>query len=208
MKSLYIILILAALLLLAGCDSGVEYWIRNDTSHLAWVRMEDSAEIELAPGEAHTFKFSTAREHIFNSNVKREVELWAQGETYQMVYEEDGELRPTDSSEFIMEAGERRTGYLTPNRACFKVVNNSNQTVHRAELRRNKNGEEYVETNLGSIAPGESSYRRVPYATANNNFYYTARITFEDDTELVYGDSNNILSVDEMFLITLNPPSE
>ena len=48
----------------------------------------------------------------------------------------------------------------------------------------------------------------MPYATANNNFYYTARITFEDDTELVYGDSNNILSVDEMFLITLNPPSE
>jgi hypothetical protein len=107
-----------------------------------------------------------------------------------------------------MEAGERRTGYLTPNRACFKVVNNSDKTVRRAELRKHKDGEEYFEANLGSIAPGESSYRRVPYATANNNFYYTARITFEDDTELVYGDSNNILSVDEMFLITLNPPSE
>jgi hypothetical protein len=186
----------------------VEYWVRNDTSHLAWVRMEDSPEIELAPGEAHTFKFSTDREHIFNSNVTREVELWAQGETYQMVYEEDGELRPTESSEFTMEAGERRTGYLTPNRACFKVVNNSNQTVHRAELRKNKNGEEYVETNLGSIAPGESRYHRVPYATSNNNFYYIARITFEDGTELVYGDSSNILGVDEMFLITLNPPSK
>lgn len=208
MKSLHIILILAALLMLAGCDSGVEYWIKNDTSHLAWVRMEDSPEIELGPGEAHTFKFSTAREHIFNSNVTREVELWAQGETYQMVYKEDSELRPTDSSEFTMEAGERRTGYLTPNRACFKVVNNSDKTVRRAELRKHKDGEEYFEANLGSIAPGESSYRRVPYATANDNFYYTARITFEDDTELVYGDSNNILSVDEMFLITLNPPSE
>ena len=208
MKSLHIILILAALLMLAGCDSGVEYWVRNDTSHLAWVRMEDSPEIELAPGEAHTFKFSTDREHIFNSNVTREVELWAQGETYQMVYEEDDELRPTESSEFTMEAGERRTGYLTPNRACFKVVNNSDKTVRRAELRKHKDGEEYFEANLGSIAPGESSYRRVPYATANDNFYYTARITFEDDTELVYGDSSNILGVDEMFLITLNPPSK
>ena len=80
--------------------------------------------------------------------------------------------------------------------------------MHRAELRRNKNGEEYVETNLGSIAPGESRYRRVTYTTANNNSYYTAKITFEDGTEFVYGDSSNVLKVDEMFLITLNPPSK
>ena len=35
-----------------------------------------------------------------------------------------------------------------------------------------------------------------------------AKITFEDGTEFVYGDSSNVLKVDEMFLITLNPPSK
>lgn len=201
-----ILLLLAALVFLAGCESGGKFRVINRSSYPVYVKVDNSKEVAIDGGAEHTFSIATAKQHIFNPGVEKEVTVWAKGETFQLEEEEEGNLLPVDSTIVVIHAGETLPAYFDPNRACFKVVNNSSKAVQHAILYKRKNGGNTFVTDLGWIASGESKYRAVAYATSSNNFSYFAEITPENGDPQTWGDDTTILDKDEQFLITLTDP--
>lgn len=207
MKRAYpLLLLLAALLLLTGCESGGKLRVINRSSYPVFVRVADSAELKIAGGAEHTFSVSTAKQHIFNPGVEKVVTVWAKGETFQLEEEEQGILRYVDSTRVVIHAGETLPAYCTPNRASFKVVNNSSKAIQHAILYKRKNGGNIYVADLGWISSGEAKFIPVDYATSSNNFSYFAEITPENGSPQNFGDETNILDKDEQFLITLTDP--
>ncbi len=205
MKRIYLCLAaLLILLLMAACESGGKFRVVNQTSHPLYVNVENGPEVTVPGGAEHTFSIATQKQHIFNPDVEKEVPVRLVGETYQ-IYDEDAEAF-TDTTTVTIKAGETLSAYINPNRASFKVVNNSSRAATRIELYKHNFVAAYLIADLGNLAPGQSKFLRVDYATAHNNFYYYAVVTMDDETELTFGNPTTVLDKDEQFLVTLTDP--
>lgn len=198
-----LILPVLALLFLAACESGGNFRVVNQTTHPVYVTLGDGDEIVIPGGAEHSFDVATANQHILNPDVSVEVPVRLLGETYQLLDEDNN---PTDTTRVVIHAGETTNAFIDPNRAGFKVVNNSSQGVAQATLFKHNFIGVVGTYELGPIAPGRFSFLPVEYASGSNNFYYKATIRMEDDTSYEYGGPTNILDVDRQFLITLNDP--
>ncbi len=53
-----------------------------------------------------------------------------------------------------------------------------------------------------NILPGESRFLRVDYG---NKYYYQVEIYLPDESHYAFGDSENILAVDEQYVVNFNP---
>ncbi|MBW6514762.1 MAG: hypothetical protein K0B87_08410 [Candidatus Syntrophosphaera sp.] len=205
-KVIITLTVLAVLLLLAACESGGKFRVVNRTSFPLYATIGAQDEVTIPGGEEHTWEISTDKQHIFNPGVEKVVPVSIIGETYH-TYDE-GEESYTDSTTVTIKVGQTLSAYISPNRASFKVVNNSSQGVQRVLLyKHNFVAASFVE-DLGSLTPGEMKFLRVDYATANNNFYYYATVEMADNTVLTYGGDTTILEKDQQFLITLTDPEE
>lgn len=203
-RSVFLLLLLGALLLLTACDSGGKFRVVNNTSYPLYVQIDDEDEITIPADSEHIFEIDTATQHIFNPDVEKEVPVRMIGETYQ-IWDEDEEAF-TDSTNVTVKVGETLSAYINPNRASFKVVNNSSNSVQGVILyKHNFVGGQFI-ADLGPLQPGEVKFLPVDYATANNNFYYYATVELNDSSILTFGDQTNIIQIDQQFLITLSDP--
>ncbi len=205
MKKLAILgLILTALLLITACESGGKFRVVNQTSHSLYLSLGEGDEVTIPGGEEHTFEVATAKQSIFNPDVEKEVPVRIIGETYH-IYDEILEVY-TDSTTVSIKVGETLSAYILPNRASFKLINNSSQIVENVLLYKHNFVAGVIVGNLGQIDPGDFAFKRVDYATPSNNFYYYAVVQMENGSTLTYGDETNILLKDEQFLITITDP--
>lgn len=205
MKRLYpLLILLLALILLTACESGGEFRIINETSFPVYATVGDGDEVVIPAKSERGFDIETDKQHFFNPNVSVSVPVRLIGETYR-IYDEDNQAYQ-DTTTTTVKAGKVTKAFLKPNRASFKVVNQSSQAIEKVELMRHNFVGVTAAFNLGSVAPGSFKHLPVDYATSNNNFYYFAVLEMEDGRILTYGDPENILEVDTQFLITINDP--
>ncbi len=204
-KALYPLL-LAALIFLAACQSGGEFRVINRTSFPLYVAVEDADKVAIPGGEEETFSVDTEDQHIFNPGVEKEVAVRMIGETYQIW--DDYEEAWTDSTSVRIKVGETANAFIDPNRASFKVVNNSSQAIVSAQLFRHNFVASSFVADLGRIEPGDFKFLCVNYATPNNNFYYLAVLETEDEATHSFGNETNVIQEDEQFLITLEDPED
>ncbi|MGC9361487.1 MAG: hypothetical protein ACP5F3_01025 [Candidatus Syntrophosphaera sp.] len=205
-KTAFYLLLLAALIFLAACQSGGEFRVINRTSFPLYVALEDADEVAIPGGEEETFSVDTEGQHIFNPGVEKEVGVRMIGETYQIW--DDYQEAYTDSTTVKIKVGETTSAFIDPNRAGFKVVNNSSQAIVSAQLYRHNFVASSFVADLGRIEPGEFKFLCVNYATPNNNFYYLAVLETEDEATHAFGDDTNVIQEDEQFLITLEDPQD
>ncbi len=198
------LLALLALLFLAACESGGNFRVINQTSYPVYVTLGEEEELAIPAGSEHIFAVETATQNILNPDVSAEVPVRLVGETYQ-IYDEQNETF-TDTTRVVIRAGETTNAYINPNRASFKVVNNSSQDVLQATLYKHNFVGVVASSELGLVESGKFGYLPVEYATSSNNFYYYATVRMEDGSIYSYGDATNILLVDQQFLITVNDP--
>lgn len=203
-------LLLAILLLvLCACDSGGKLRIVNRTDHAlyATVRIDgEDQQLVLMGGEEHSFDVPTEKEGMFTGNVEAEVPVWMVGETFQ-IFDEDN-LAYTDSTMVYVQVGETLSVYADPNRASIKIVNNSSQTMSSAYIIKNNFVSDSTIGVIHELAPGDSVFRCVDYATANNNFYYKINAQMADDSILQYGSETTILLEGEQLRAVLTDPIE
>jgi hypothetical protein len=192
------------MLLLAACDSGGYFRVVNQTSFPVYVTLGDEAEQTIPANSEHTFEVATETEHFFNPDVEQEVPVRLLGETYQ-IYDEENECF-TDTTTIVVKVGETTNAYINPNRASFKVVNDSSQPITSITLYKHNFVNVVASMPLGSLNPGESTFRRIDYATPSNNFYYFATLEMGDGSSLTYGNQDTVLLVDEQFLVTVTDP--
>lgn len=205
-KITFYLLLLAALVFLAACQSGGEFRVINRTSFPLYIAVEDADEVIIPGGEEEIFSVDTEKQHIFNPGVEKEIGVRMIGETYQIW--DDYEDAYTDSTTVKIKVGETTNAFIDPNRASFKVVNNSSQAIVSAQLFRHNFVASSFVADLGRIEPGQFKFLCVNYATPNNNFYYLAVLETEDEATHSFGDDTNIIQEDEQFLVSLEDPEE
>lgn len=203
-KTMLWLLLPALMLLLAACDSGGKFRVVNQSNHPLYVQVGTEDEVTIPGGAEHTFDVSTETEHFFNPDVEKEVPVHMIGETYQ-IYDEEEETF-TDSTTVTVKVGETTSAYITPNRAGFKIINTSAHGIESVFLYKHNFVAASLIAALGPLAPGESRFLPVDYATASNNFYYYATVEMDDSSILTFGDQTNVLLKDQQFLITLTNP--
>ncbi len=204
MKYIVLSLLLAALLLLAACESGGKFRVVNQTSFPLYVTLGDGPETVIPGAAEHTFSVDTPSQHIFKPGVEQEVPVRILGETYHMY--DDYEEIYTDSTSVTIKVGETLNAFITPNRASFKAVNASSQVATRISLYKHNFVAPQLVAEMLDLAPGEMRFLRVDYATANNNFYYYVVVKLQDETELTFGGPTTVLDKDQQLLVTLTDP--
>jgi len=200
------ILLALTLILLSACESGGTFRVVNRTSFPLYVTVGDEAETVIPGQTEHSFEISTDKQHIFNPGVERRVPVRLLGETYEIYNDYAGVY--TDSTTITIKAGKTLSAYFDPNRASFKVVNNSSQSIASVMLLKHNFISIVGQSTLTDIPPGEFRFLRVEYASPNNNFYYLATVVMDDEDETTYnyGNELNVLENDQQFLITVVDP--
>jgi hypothetical protein len=209
-KSMQLILLLAislALLILTGCDKDGDLKIINRTDYNVYAGV--SGSLYTIPADS-TLKLhiTTGRQTPFDSNVGKYVEVFLEGETYQIwdAYEETY----IPSTEVWINAGKTTNIYLDPNRASVKVVNQSGQYIKRILVQRNTTYNTTTQTYEfpDLLPPGGVWHKQQNPATPQAMYYYLVQVVFENDTILTYGDTGNILYKGDQFLVTVLPPGK
>jgi hypothetical protein len=201
-SNLILLPVLAALLLFAfGCEKGGHIKIYNQTSYPVYAGALGS-NYTIGSDSTLTIKVDTGTSSIFNPDVGKNVELALLGETYQIwdAFEEQF----IGATDVWVEAGKTTKVYLNPNRACVKVINETDRYIKKIIVQRNTNFTT-VTTNYdllnNLLGPDESWFKPQPPADTANLYYYIVQVVFENDDTLTYGDEQNILHKDEQFLI-------
>jgi len=208
-KALIPILMATLAILLAGCDSGGKLRIINRTQHPLYATVEIDGEampVVLQGGEEYSFEVPTDTQSPFTGTVEAEVPVRLQGETFQ-IYDEDAQAY-TDSTTVYVPAGKTLSVFADPNRAGIKIVNESSQAMSSAYIIRNNFVTDTTIALLGELAPGDSIFRCVDYATPNNNFYYKVSVQMADDSFLVYGNEDTVLLKDTVLRAVLADPTK
>jgi hypothetical protein len=197
----------AILFFLTGCEKDGNLRIVNRTSYPAYASVLGSS-YTIPADSSLKVHVTTGRQSLFDSSVGRYVELFLEGETYQIwdAYEEQF----VPKTEVWVNAGKTTSVYMDANRACIKVINQTTANIKRIIVQRNTTmATQTITYELDPmLAPGGSWYEQQVPATVQYPYYYIVQIFFEDDTSLTYGDTTNILYKDNEFLIHVLPPEK
>jgi hypothetical protein len=207
MKKLSYLLPLLMMLVLSACDSGGKLRIVNRTQHPLYATVQidgEQQQIVLMGGQEYTFEVPTETQNMFTGTVEAEVPVWMVGETFQ-IFDEDN-LSYTDSTSVYVPVGKTLSVYADPNRASIKIVNNSSQAMTSAYIIKNNFVIDSTVGVIGELAPGDSVFRCVDYASANNNFYYKINVQMADDSILQFGNEETVLLKDEQLKAVLSDP--
>lgn len=204
MRKYTIILAVLALLLLTACEKGGKFRVVNRTSHNLYATVGNQDQVTIPGGGEYTFEIDTPTEHFFTANIEKEVPVRLVGETYQIY--DDVEEMFVDTTTVIIRPGQTLPAYIDPNRASIKIVNNSSVGMTSAMLYKHNFINASVIGSIGELESGSMTFRRVDYATPNNNFYYYVSIEMADGRILQYGGEETVLQKGEQFLITLVDP--
>lgn len=204
MRRYTVILALLALLLLTACEKGGKFRVVNRTSHNLYTTVGDQAPITIPGGAEYTFSIDTPSQHFFTTNIEKEVPVRLVGETYHIY--DDVEEMYVDTTTVVIKPGKTLSAYISPNRASIKIENNSSVVMNSAMLYKHNFINASVVGSIPALDPAAMTFRRVDYATANNNFYYYVSIEMADGRILQYGGEETVLQKGEQLLITLEDP--
>ena len=201
MKKRYCIIpgLAVILLLFSACASGGKLQIFNHCSYPAYIRVENMDQKTIPAGESASYNIDTDTQNIFTGEVKKKLKIWMVGETYSIF--DEGQNIYTDSTWIEVKAGKTYSIYLNPNRASVKIVNNSLQIITQAEIWQHSPLTYYQVGIMYNILPGESRFLRVDYGT---DYYYQVELYLQDESHYTFVDSEEILGVDEQYLVTFN----
>ncbi|MDD4309611.1 MAG: hypothetical protein PHO32_04465 [Candidatus Cloacimonetes bacterium] len=196
MKNTYVALFLLVvlLMLLSACEKGGEFRVYNTCSYPAYASVNRGELVTIPASGNHLFKIDTDRQTIFTGDVKRTVPVTLYGETYSLF--DDYENIYTDSTTIEVSAGRTLEAYLTPNKACVKVTNNSSYVIPEAEIWQLVNLNNVKVGTFSDIQPGTSRFLRVAYSVPNAQVYYKVIIT-----GIEYQYVSGFLQKDEQFLV-------
>ncbi|HPV14841.1 MAG TPA: hypothetical protein PL126_04250 [Candidatus Cloacimonadota bacterium] len=204
MKNYIYFLLAIVALLLVGCESGASFTVVNKSNYPLYASIGKQAEVTIPGQSTYTWDVDTDTQYFFGGEVKKKVKVRMKGETYLM-FDEALESY-VDTTYVYLKAGEKRNAFIWPNRAGVEIQNQSNQIMTSAKIFRHDGLVATHVVSFEDLEPGESTFSTLPPATPSNSFYYLAVIEMEDGTEYTYGDQNNILRVDEQFLVILSDP--
>ena len=190
----------AILLMLSACESGGKLQVFNHCSYPAYIKVENMEQKTIPAGESVSFNIDTDTQNIFTGEVKKKLPIWLVGETFSIFDEYQNAY--LDSTWIEVKAGKTYSIYLNPNRASVKVINNSDQIISWAEIWQHSPLTYYQVGVMYNILPGESRFLRVDYG---NKYYYQVEIYLPDESHYTFGDSENILAVDEQYVVNFNP---
>jgi len=190
----------AILLMLSACESGGELQVFNRCSYPAYIKVENMEQKTIPAGESVSINIDTDTQNIFTGEVKKKLPIWLVGETFSIFDEYQNAY--LDSTWIEVKAGKTYSIYLNPNRASVKVINNSDQIISWAEIWQHSPLTYYQVGVMYNILPGESRFLRVDYG---NKYYYQVEIYLPDESHYTFGDSENILAVDEQYVVNFNP---
>jgi hypothetical protein len=196
------------MIILTSCESGGDLQFINRTSHNVYVTLEGRDEVVI-PGSdienevynTHTYEIDTDTQSFLTGVVKERIEALILGETFRM-YNPDTQAF-TDSTILTIKAGQNLKAFIDPNRASIKIVNNSSKDVFMAEVYKHNFTSDLKIGQMDNILKNTERFIRVDYATPSNSFYYYVVVTMEDGEQFTWGNAQNILTLDEQFLITI-----
>ena len=190
----------AILLMLSACESGGKLQVFNRCSYPAYIKVENIEQKTIPAGESVSINIDTDTQNIFTGEVKKKLPIWLVGETFSIFDEYQNAY--LDSTWIEVKAGKTYSIYLNPNRASVKVINNSDQIISWAEIWQHSPLTYYQVGVMYNILPGESRFLRVDYG---NKYYYQVEIYLPDESHYTFCDSENILAVDEQYVVNFNP---
>lgn len=202
------VLAILLLMILSACESGGEFYVKNQTSYPVYVSVDGSETKTIDGGKDFYFKIDTNTQNLFTGSVDKMVKVSIVGETFALENQDEGGF--TDSTYINIKAGKKTSAFLKPNRASIKLVNLGDQPVYYAEIwKYNTLGHTRV-TTISNIAAGDSVFTRVDGVSPGNSFSYrvTGVIGNQNGETLSFGDATTILSNDQQFRAVLyTPPS-
>lgn len=188
-----------------GCEKDSTIRLVNRTSYPLYAIIQ-SKSYTIAPGSDHEVEISTKQQTPLTGEVGKYVNVNLTGETYQIW---DNYLnRYVDSTFVWVEAGKTISIYASPNRASFKVKNRSDQVISSVILQRISTQQTLTDTYYLNLPDNEDWYKQIPFATEDNEFHLIAHVILADGTDIVYGNPQTIIGIDEQFLIEVVPQIE
>ncbi|MFO7660363.1 MAG: hypothetical protein R6V77_05570 [Candidatus Cloacimonadaceae bacterium] len=200
-----LLLLLLAFLFLTGCETGGKLKIYNKTSHLLFAGIHGEL-YTIGSDSTLTLDFATPTESIFNPDTSIEVDMFLSGETFQIFDEFLGTF--VDSTFVVINTGETYKVYANPNRACVKVINQSQRWIKKIIVQRNTVSTSVTTTYDVFMAPGDTWFKQQIPSNSSQAFFYVVQIQFENDDLVTYGDIQNVLYADDLFLVEVLEPEE
>lgn len=200
-RRLFLLILIAVILLFAaGCEKDGKIKIINRTSYPVYAGVKGDF-YTISSHSNVEINISTGTQGPFDSNVGKYVDVTLAGETFQIW---DAYLDNYVNGTYVwVNAGETTKIYADPNRACVKIVNNTNRYIKRIIVQRNTLNTtvtDYYEVFLG---PGEFWFKQQNPSSPSNLIYYIAQVVFENDEIYSYGDNENYLFIDDEFLVNV-----
>jgi len=192
-KALYLI----SALLVFGCSKNGDLTIMNKTNHNIYYTLEGNSYI-LEPMGEDTYSYRLGKETPFNDPSK-ELKLMVYGETFSL---EDAE---NNTTWVTIKPDKNLKLYLWPNHAGVKLINRSDKSINSFRYEQYSSQTMITSPELipASLAPGDSTWFRLPYSSGSVNsatyFYYKFRIVDSNGALHVVGDSTLVLSKDEQY---------
>jgi len=200
---LQLLILLAIVLLASGCEKDGHIRIINRTDYPVYAGA--FGVLHTLPGNSDLKIFvRTGRQSPFDSNVGTYVTLDLVGETYQIwdAYLE----RYVDSTYVWVNAGKTTNVFVNANRACIKVVNNSQWWIKKIFIQTHTPSGITTKEHSVYLAPGEDWFLQQNPSTATFTYAYIVQVMFENDTVLTYGNNQNYLYLGDRFLVDVQHP--
>lgn len=196
---IHLLLILAVLITLTGCESGAKIRVINRTSYPVHATVEKQQPIIIPGNSEHTFGIDTDTQTFFSGEVREQLWLKLIGETFA-IYDHENEVY-VDSTQVTVKAGKTLNAFIDANRASIKVVNDSDLNIIRAEVYKNFGTYDQISGIMQNIHPGEERFMRVNYATPTTQFSYRVVVVDENNVPHFYGNNQTVLAVGQQFLV-------
>ncbi|MDP8210569.1 MAG: hypothetical protein P9M05_07135 [Candidatus Stygibacter australis] len=196
--------------LLFACSSDGKLKVINRTGHDIYFNINDNdytVEGCSDVTQPNTKSISLDAGSDFINTPSKTYHLDIDGETFAIYNEESQTTVP--GTEITINGGETTKVYCEPNYACVRIYNNSQQNILAAYYTKSYQGNEVPISEAENLSPDDSIYKRLQYSLEiaeepEDIFYYTFRVVMQDSTNNYYGNSNNILYLDDLYEININ----
>ncbi|MCB5251979.1 MAG: hypothetical protein RBR69_07040 [Candidatus Cloacimonadaceae bacterium] len=203
-KLIYFVLLGSVLLLMSACESDGNFNVINRTSYPIYTSVEGGNIVTVPAGENHVFEVETGKQSFLTGEVSKRVPVYLVGETFSLHDKDLNEY--VDNTIVTIKAGKTTNAYLAPNRASIKIVNNREERISRVQISQVSPTTNIIVGTIEDIPAGASHWKRVKYATLQDNFIYRLEIWLDGVEYPVNLDAPAVLGKDEQWLVNVDPP--
>lgn len=205
--------LLMLVVLLAACSTEGDLKVVNGTAHNIYFNIDGEEYMVAGATEGEnskTVSLDTGDKFLFFGSGEEKYNMHLEGETFMM---QTASVQGVGTGEYFtdtrieVEADETYKIYCDPaTHAGVKVINNSGQDI--IGLFYLTSDDVTLRTLTDSIENGAEFWSRLAFATPENNFYYTFKVRYADNTEEFFGGEEATLGLDEQFVIEIEEEEE